>query len=218
MKVYISNYRNHWYSPYTFLEKVVYRREIDYDDPTVEKWSNRLEPISKAINWFLDKIHPRVEYVKIDDHDVWNMDSTLAIIVLPMLKKLQKSKHGSPIVDLEDVPEFMRNTSTEEYDDQNVFDFYHEDEKLVGPDMHDRWQWVLNEMVFAFESYSYDWEEKYRSGEHDIDFKKLENGLSELVYGPSHTFECDYDALRVEQERINNGLRLFGKYYKGLWD
>jgi hypothetical protein len=218
MKVYISNYRNHWYSPYTFLEKVVYRREIDYDDPVVEKWSNRLEPISKAINWFLDKIHPRVEYVKIDDHDVWNMDSTLAIIVLPMLKKLQKSKQGSPIVDFEDVPEFMRNTSTEEYDDQNVFDFYHEDEKLVGYDMHDRWQWVLNEMVFAFESYSYDWEEKYQSGEHDIDFKKLENGLSELVYGPSHTFECDYEALRVEQERINNGLRLFGKYYKGLWD
>jgi len=218
MKVYISNYRNHWYSPYTFLEKFVYRREIDYDDPTVEKWSNRLEPISKAINWFLDKIHPRVEYVKIDDHDVWNMDSTLALIVLPMLKKLQKCKHGSPIVDLEDVPEIMRTTSTEDYDDQKTFDFYHEDEKLVGHDMHDRWQWVLNEMVFAFESYSYDWEEKYQSGEHDMEFKKLENGFSEYVKGPNHTFECDYEALRVEQERINNGLRLFGKYYKGLWD
>jgi len=42
MKVYFSNYRNHWISPYTILEKIFFWREIDYDEPIIEKWSNRL--------------------------------------------------------------------------------------------------------------------------------------------------------------------------------
>lgn len=218
MKVYISKYRDHWYSPYTFLEKVIYRRDIDYDDPIVEKWVDRLTPISKGIQWFFDKIHPRVEYVKIDRWDTWSLDSTLATIVLPMLKQLQKDKHGSPIVELEDVPEYMRTSSTEDYDDQECFDFYNEDTEKKGYDIHDRWDWVLNEMIFAFESYSYDWEEKYRSGEHDIQWKKLENGCSEMVSGPNDTYECDYEGMAKEQKRIDNGLRLFGTYYRGLWD
>jgi hypothetical protein len=29
---------------------------------------------------------------------------------------------------------------------------------------------------------------------------------------------CDWDGLKLEQERIQNGFRLFGKYYQGLWD
>jgi hypothetical protein len=218
MKVYISKYRNHWYSPYTFLEKVVYRRDIDYDDPIVEKWSNRLTPISKGIQWFLDKIHPRVEYVKIDRWDTWSMDSTLATIVLPMLKQLKKDKHGSPIVELEDVPEYMRTSNTEDHSNQACFEFYNEDTEKKGYDLHDRWDWVLNEMIFAFESYSYDWEEKYRSGKHDIQWKKLEDGHSEMVSGPNDTYECDYEGMAKEQKRIDNGLRLFGTYYRGLWD
>lgn len=218
MKVFISNYRHHWYSPYTFLEKVIYRREIDYDDPIVEKWSNRLTPISKAIQWFMDKIRPRVEYVKIDRWDTWSMDSTLAVIVLPMLKQLQKDKHGSQLVDLEDVPEYMRTSSTEDYSDQECFEFYHKDTEKKGYDVHDRWDWVLNEMIFAFESYAHDWEEKYRSGEHDIQWKKLENGCSEMIRGPNDTYECDYEGMAKEQKRIDNGLRLFGTYYRGLWD
>jgi hypothetical protein len=33
MKVYLSNYHNHWISPYTIMEKIVFWREIDYDSP-----------------------------------------------------------------------------------------------------------------------------------------------------------------------------------------
>jgi hypothetical protein len=39
------------------------------------------------------------------------MDHTLSHIVLPMLKQLKKDKHGSPLVDDEDVPEELRSTS-----------------------------------------------------------------------------------------------------------
>ena len=111
MKVYLSGYRNHWLSPYTILEKVFFWREIDYDEPVIERWSNRLNPLCVAAQKFLDFVHPKIEYVKIDHYDTWSMDHTLSHIVLPMLKQLKKDKHGSPLVDDEDVPEELRSTS-----------------------------------------------------------------------------------------------------------
>jgi len=186
MKVYKSCYRNHWLSPYTILEKVFFWREIDYDEPIIEKWSKRLNPICVAWHDFLDFVHPRITYVKIDEWDTWSMDSTLADIILPMLKQLRASKHGSGYVDMEDVPEHLRYTTTESYDFQTVFDFYHKHEIKEGDcDIHTRWDWVMDEMIFAFE-------------------KRVE--------------DTDWQATKEECERVQNGFRLFGKYYQGLWD
>ena len=42
--------------------------------------------------------------------------------------------------------------------------------------------------------------------------------FSTMEDGPNHTWKCDYDGMNKVNERINNGLRLFGKYYRGLWD
>jgi hypothetical protein len=36
--------------------------------------------------------------------------------------------------------------------------------------------------------------------------------------GPNDTYKCDYEGMAVEQARITNGFRLFGKYYENLWD
>jgi hypothetical protein len=52
MRVWISNYRNHWLSPYTILEKVFFWREIDYDEPVIERWSDRLNPLCVAVQKF----------------------------------------------------------------------------------------------------------------------------------------------------------------------
>jgi hypothetical protein len=41
-----------------------------------------------------------------------------------MLKQLKETKHGSPFTDMEDVPEHLRGTTTEDWDDQLTFDFY----------------------------------------------------------------------------------------------
>ena len=117
MKIYINKYRNHWLSPYTILEKVFFWREIDYDEPVIERWSDRLEPFSHALQSFLNKIHPKIDYVKIDKWDTWNMDNTLASIILPMLKQLKNTQHGYTIVDAEDVPVELQGTTTENYDD-----------------------------------------------------------------------------------------------------
>jgi hypothetical protein len=186
MIIYKSNYRNHWISPYTILEKVFFWREIDYNEPIIEKWSNRLNPICVAWHDFLDFVHPRISYVKIARYDTWSMDSTLADIILPMLKQLKETKHGSPFVEMEDVPEHLRGTTTEDWDAQLTFDFYEEDKVKEGiNDVHARWDWVMNEMIFAFEKKAND---------------------------------TDWSATWEESQRMENGFRLFGTYYQGLWD
>lgn len=222
MKVYISKYRDHWLSPYTVLEKVLFWKnweEIDYDEPWVEKWSNRLLPFCTFLQKFLDFVHPKVDYVKIDRWDTWSMDHTLGQIALPMLKQLKATKHGAPLVDDEDVPDELKSTSApakeNEWDtDENHFK---------------RWDYVMDEMIFAFEHRLDDsWQDDFRSGEIDLVWKpvdvngnevpKKEAKYFEMGHGPKDTYKCDYDGIRKVEERIQNGFRLFGKYYSALWD
>ena len=222
MKVYISGYRDHWISPYTILKKVCFW-EKDYDvfynhedkpNHKYEKWIHRLDPICMGIQKVLDFIHPRIEYVKIDRYDTWSMDHTLANIILPMLKQLRDSKHGAPNVDDEDVPREL----------WSIYAFP-EKEYHVDGNHFKRWDWVLDEMIFAFEHKNDDsWQESFSSGE--FDYKSVacewdENGkpkLFNIVEGPNHTYKCDYEGMRAVEDRIQNGFRLFGKYYQNLWD
>ena len=215
MKVYKSNYRNHWISPYIILEKIFFWREIDYGEPLIEKWANRLEPFSKAYQTVMDLIHPRIDYVKIDRYDTWSMDHTLADIILPMLKQLQKDKHGAPHVDDEDVPEELKSTSAPPKENEYDTDANH----------FARWDYVLNQMIFAFEHKVDDtWEEKFRSGEFDkkaVACQWDENGKATLYTfeeGPNHTYKVDIEGMKEVHKQITNGCRLFGKYYENLWD
>jgi len=223
MKVYISSYRNHWLSPYHILEFVCFwekTNDVFYnleDKPNApyEKWVNFLDPICKAIAKVLDVIHPKVDYVKIDYWDTWSMDHTLGQIALPMLKQLKEKKHGAPIVDDEDVPEELKSTSAPAKENEWDTDDNH----------FKRWDWVMDEMIFAFEHHiNKEWEEAYRSGEFDhksVACEWYENGkpkMFKLEEGPNHTYKADYEGMAVVEERIKNGFRLFGKYYQALWD
>ena len=215
MKVYKSNYRHHWISPYIILEKVFFWREIDYDEPLIEKWSNRLLPFSNAYKKAMDFIHPKIDYVKIDRYDTWSMDHTLADIILPMLKQLNTEKHGAPHVDDEDVPEELKSTSAPPKEDEYDVDGNH----------FARWEWVMNEMIFAFEcKVDESWRDKFSSGVHDmksVPCKWDENGkptLYSFEEGPNHTYKCDFEGMQQVEKRIQNGYRLFGRYYEALWD
>lgn len=201
MKVYINKYRSHWISPYTVLEKVFFWREIDYDEPIIEKWSDRLNPICVAIQKVLDFIHPKINYVKIDHWDTWSMDYTLSYVVVPMLKQLHETKHGAPSVDDEDVPVELRSTSApakeNEWDtDENWFK---------------RWDWVMAEMIWAFEqNLDANSEEKFYNDSNVNDKSSIMDQISKI--------KIDHEGLRAHQDRKQNGFRLFGKYYQGLWD
>jgi hypothetical protein len=143
------------------------------------------------------------------------MDHTLAVIILPMLKQLQATKHGAPDVADTDVPKHLWRANakpkTSEYEpDSNHFA---------------RWDWVLDEMIFAFESkVTGTWQDKYSSGTMDWSSEPCEWDESgkpkmyQMKNGPNHTYKCDYEALALEQRRISKGFKLFGKYYENLWD
>jgi hypothetical protein len=202
MKVYISKYRYHWISPYKILEKVFFWREIEYDEPIIEKWSDRLTPISKAIEAVLDFIHPKIDYVKIDKWDTWSMDYTLSHIIVPMLKQLQQTKHGAPNVDDEDVPVELRSTTAPPKEDEYDVDGNH----------FKRWDWVLSEMIWAFEqNLDTNSEDKFFDHSEVVETKHD-------IFGQLHKIKIDREGLDAHQERKANGFRLFGKYYQGLWD
>ena len=245
MRVYINKYKDHWISPYTMIDYVFFwkdwskcsRWSLDQsleDDVNVTKggksryverpeWVDKLadllNPISLAIQWIWDKVDRKIDYVKIDRWDTWSMDHTLSYIILPMLKQLKDSKHGGPRVDDEDVPDEIKSTNAKpKENDYDTDDFW-----------FDRWDYVLDEMIFAFECKVDDsWQEKFRSGEIDMTWIPVDKEGNEVPkgqhthyqmgHGPNHTYKCDYEGMEKVQKRITNGFRLFGKYYEGLWD
>ena len=121
----------------------------------------------------------RKKYIHIDEWDTWSMDYTLAEIAHPMLVQLRKTLHGAPFVDPVDVPEHLQPTHKPEDDVDNTH--------------FERWNWVLDEMIYAFDC---------KVNKDDVMMR----------------FRDDLDAARKEQDRISNGFRLFGKYYENLWD
>ena len=143
--------------------------------------------------------------VQIDPWDTWSMDHTLAHIILPMLKQLRNTKHGSPNVDNTDVPEYLCST-----DDK-------EDDKV-----HLKWDYVLDEMIFAFESKMEDWEEQFWLIKPKVDWHTFTNRQpDEDGFIPLPWLEeghLDLEGYKAYQERISNGFRLFGVYFESLWD
>ena len=182
-------------------------------DSAMEFIEDRIQSVYNVVNWlWLDRRSQKVN-IRIDEHDTWSMEHTLSYIIEPMLKQLKLTNHGAPSVDYKDVPKELRPTNKE----LKLLKDGETDSKWF-----DRWDWVMGEMIFAFESKHTDWEEQFHSGEHDMQWIKLTEGKlkghSEIVKGPNDTFEVDEEGRKAYQDRITNGFRLFGKYYEGLWD
>jgi len=220
MKIYLSNYRYHWISPYTILEHIFFWtdwskcgrnkgviEDKDYvDHPEwVERWANRITPISTAIRVVLDFIHPPIKYVKIDRWDTWSMDHTLAHIILPMLKQLNETKHGAPYTEDEDVPEYLRSHMAQPKENEWDTDSLH----------FMRWDWILAEMIWAFE------QELKDDDEHQF-FDDSECGDEKFPWDKDGQYlskiKVDNEGLEAHQKRKANGFKLFGKYYQNLWD
>lgn len=96
----------------------------------------------------IDKDAKNVE-VRVDYFDLWSLDQTLAIIILPCLKKFKDNVQSYP-------PHIS----------------------------FDEWKTIIQKMITAFE----------------------------LIVNDDY-YDCSIDNKKV----INEGLKLFGEYYKDLW-
>ena len=141
--------------------------------------------------------------VQIDKWDTWSMDHTLAYIIHPLLVQLQATKHGAPLVDDEDVPEELRSTSAPPRENDYDTDANH----------FKRWDWVLDEMIWAFaQKLDDDADNQFHKGEIDLLWRKVDiegkvldetlyktgkepeskndkEDYWEMVHGPNHTHE-----------------------------
>lgn len=176
----------------------------------------------------------RVIDVHIDEFDTWSMDDTLSHIILPMLKQLKETKNGAPNVDKEDVPPELRPTIGEELrfkekgeTDENYFK---------------RWDYVMDQMIFSFENklnetadeafFNYD-DNEMATAFHEIQWKGV--GPAQLLLFPDEDGKMEeynsYEWLPANEpskfdkqgfleynNKIDNGFRLFGKYFQNLWD
>ena len=109
----------------------------------------------------------------IHDSDTWNVDVQLAKIIVPMLERYKELTNGSPFIYEEDYPEHI---------------------KVENGNIHEAWDYVLDEMIFAFKTIRDDTLDKF-----------FEKG------------EVDHEAYEATKKRMLRGLEFFGKYYLGLW-
>lgn len=210
-----------WLGPYQLVEKIFFwaRQKDEYGIEREADWVYSIgdwlahtwfgDWWSGVANSWTDYHSKRQVKVHIDPWDTWSMDHTLSHIVVPMLLQLKETKHGAPYVDPEDVPaELQPKKLTKKQKDNGDTDSTH----------FERWDWVLDEMIFAFDSQRLgNWEEQFHSGEPDVYFEDTGDGLSEMKSGPKDTFKVDREGMQAYQDRISNGFRLFGKYYENLW-
>lgn len=221
MRVYIGPYKN-WVGPFQIARTILFW--MDREDDRVYKFGEWLAGkddyslLMRACLW-VEKFRKQKISVRIDNYDTWSMDHTLAHIILPMLKQLKETKHGAPNVDDDDVPEELKSSSAPPREDEWDIDGNH----------FKRWDWVLDEMIFAFECKLNDsWDDEFWTGEwgksefvetDEEHLNSLTNKMEKLyTMVNSGNRTCDWEARQKVQNRITNGFRLFGKYYENLWD
>lgn len=154
--------------------------------------------------------------VRIDPYDTWSMDATLALIILPMLKQLKETKHGYPYTDREDAPE------GEEYKDDT--------DPVREPSGYSsaRWDYIMDQMIWSFEQVI---DEEDGMKHYYVPYKEGErverlsftdkNGEKKYMTTEEQARErgrYDPELHRQYADKVANGLKLFGKYYRSLWD
>lgn len=243
MRVIMGPYRSFWTTQdletwwyktrYGKYDWEIKKKDRDRWDHAFEAFANFWQiTVCVPVNWLKNKCEREIK-IKIHDYDTWSMDATLAPIILPMLKQLNKTKHGAPWTKDEDVPEELRSTAAPPKENEYDTDANH----------FLRWDWIIGEMIWAFEQLVdednddlfYTGEAQYMMQAIDKDdnpigqpflfgekSKEVDNNDSVIAFrmidGPLHTQVCNHEGMKAHHERIQNGLRLFGVYFRALWD
>jgi hypothetical protein len=171
-----------------------------FKESFLEGLEDAIQSVYNVFNWiWFDRRTQKVK-VRIDRWDTWSMDHTLAPIILPMLVQLKATKHGAPLVDDKDVPKELKSTNAPLKENEWDIDDWH----------FKRWDWVMDEMIWAFEQKNRDhWEDDYYGPYIESEDKRELFGRFEWT---------DDEGRQKHQERMSNGFRLFGKYFENLWD
>jgi hypothetical protein len=161
--------------------------------------------------------------VEIDPFDTWGLDHTLATIILPALIQLKNTKHG--------VPNEFTSRVGGDFDNNLVFDFIKEDDNIVFDQLCDSWDEVLDKMIWSFLQLSIedDYDNNYHHGKMETDWVESDYTYTDPITGKiektyqmvdKNPEEHWYDQIgnQEHEKRIQEGLELFGKHFRDLWD
>lgn len=160
--------------------------------------------------------------VQIEKHDTWGLDHTLARIIYPALLQLKATKQG--------IPSDFAMVGGEDYLDQTCFDFYKDEHGELFNQKCREWDDVLDKMIWAFQQIAEDdYDAKYHHGTPKYDwvdanhpYPNPKTGVMEPTYrmvdlNPGEHW-YDHEGHQLHEQRIQEGVELFAKYYRNLWD
>jgi len=158
----------------------------------------------------------RVIEITIDEYDCYDLDVTLAMVILEGLKKFKaESRLGYP-AQLYDETSFGDENGQLSFSGEG-FDI---SDKAQYEYMMNYWDSILDKMIWSFEqiidpnSTDSFFKQKPKFNTYTVDDMLVhEPEIHEL----GHT-SIDMAGLAAHNKRVNEGLLLFAKYFQSLWD
>lgn len=189
MKVYIGPYRR-WIGPYQIADALMFWSK---DGDRKHKFGHWLATTKDNEDTWLTKVcnwihEKKKRKVKVRIDHYDTWNADYTLALIIVPLLKQMKKQGTPATDREDAP------ADAKYDDNldaDPWDCCYVDE---------RWEYILGEMIWAFET----------KLDEDWDLKIYQK------YGEEWTEEA-MNERKSAYDRMQNGFRLFGKYYNNLW-
>lgn len=163
-----------------------------------------------TIGPYTDNDEERIVDIQIDDYDTWNLDHTLALIILPLLEKFK----GDMERDM-----FYPSNINEEVNHSTEVQSISDDEEKAN-EGYKQWLSIIDEMIYAMKGVidDPDFFIDYDSISHEEAKEKGYDLIDVEDLGLDITpFYVDREAQRIHDNRVREGLELFGKYFQHLW-
>jgi hypothetical protein len=142
MKVFIGPYKK-WIGPYQIADLLQY---IGVDEKSCDNFGDYLSTtwLNKFLEWIYEYRNRNIK-IKIHSYDIWNLDHTLSLIILPALKLLKEKAHAVPLLtkSKEQYLPLELRSKPENYDEYGGCSL-----ELLEKQSN----WILDEMIFAFET------------------------------------------------------------------
>jgi hypothetical protein len=212
MYVKLGPYKNWWIGPYQIADKL---KIFGYSDDECYEFGNKLnsyKPLVDFCEWVYEHnpLKERKIVIKIDNYDTWNADCTMALVIYQLLRKFAEQTNSLFSVDDCDVPFEIMSCNAPRVNYEYDFDVNY---KL-------RHQWLLKELIWTFEQLQPDCDFETSFYTYTEEYKQNINPNDDLSTNwlDSKGIIWDREGYIQYNNRIQNGLNLFSKYFRHLWD
>lgn len=199
MDVYIGPYKN-WWGPYQIFALA---QKLGVKGETTDYWAEHCpEWFTDLCNWVYSKRKRKIK-IKLYEWDTWNLDSTMALIMIPCLEQLKETKHGIPSSMFESTEVDQNGNPTE----------------LSMALAKETWNEVLDHMIWSLKQCLDEEYEAFQIVKGEIDIKDYpeDEGKACVPLRWGVEPQTNWDAYFAYHEQIQVGLNYIGKYWRNLW-